>query len=62
MKRVLTSAHIPSSLEPSGLTRSDGKRLDESDSGSMEVRSLLVWDATYSDTFAPSYRPTQGPG
>ncbi len=64
MKRALTSVHIPSRLEPSGLMRSDGKRQDGVTLASWKSGCLLVWDATCLDTFAPLYRAhaTQGPG
>ena len=65
LKRALTSAHIPSRLEPSGLMRSDGRRPDRVTLTPWKSGCLLVWDATCPDTFAPSYRVQathQGPG
>ena len=53
--RSLTSARIPSRLEPSGLQRSDGKRPDGVTMVPWRCGKLLVWDATSPDTFAPSY-------
>ena len=53
--RALTSAHIPSRLEPSGIFHSDGKRPDGITMVPWESGKLLVWDATCPDTFAPSY-------
>ena len=53
--RTLTSAEVPSRLEPSGLHRSDGKRPDGITMISWRNGKLLVWDATSRDTFAPSY-------
>ena len=53
--RALVSAHVPSRLEPSGLYRSDGKRPDGVSIVPWKCGQLLVWDATCSDTFAPSY-------
>ena len=47
MKRALTTAKVPSRLEPSGLHRADGKRPD-----GITVES---WDVTCQDPFAPSY-------
>ena len=55
MHRALTSAHIPSRLEPSGIFRSDGKRPDGITMVPWENGKLLVWDTTCPDTFAPSY-------
>ena len=64
IKRALTSAHIPSRLEPSGLMRSDGRRPDGVTLAPWKLGRLLVWDSTCPDTFAVSYRAqaTQGPG
>ena len=56
LKRALTSAHIPSRLEPTGLVRTDGKRPDGVTLAPWKSGRLLVWDATCPDTFAPSYR------
>ena len=56
LHRALTSAHVPSRLEPSGLYRSDGKRPDGITVVPWKNRKLLVWDATCPDTFAPSYK------
>jgi len=53
--RALSSAKIPSRLEPSGLQRSDGKRPDGITVVPWKCGKLLVWDATCPDTFAPSY-------
>ena len=53
--RSLSSAKVPSRLEPSGLYRSDGKRPDGITVVPWKDGKLLVWDATYPDTFAPSY-------
>ena len=52
--RTLTSAKVPSRLEPSGLHRSDGKRPDGITMIPWRNGKLLVWDATSPDTFAPS--------
>ena len=56
VKRGLTAAHVPSRLEPTGLLRSDGKRPDGVTLAPWQAGRLLVWDATYPDTFATSYR------
>ena len=55
LHRALTSARVPSRLEPSGLYRSDGKRPDGITVVPWKNGKLLVWDATCPDTFAPSY-------
>ena len=46
---------VPSWLEPAGIYRSDGKRPAGITVVPWERGKLLVWDATCSDTFAPSY-------
>ena len=56
IKRGLSSAHVPSRLEPTGLDRSDGKRPDGVTLAPWHSGCLLVWDATCLDTLAPSYR------
>ena len=53
--RALTTAHIPSRLEPAGICRSDGKRPDGVTIVPWKTGKNLVWDATCPDTFAPSY-------
>ena len=53
----MASAGIPSTLEPSGLSRSDGKRPDGLTSVPWTHGRSLVWDVTVPDTLAPSYRP-----
>ena len=55
MHRALSTAKIPSHLEPSGLYQSDGKRPDEESVVPWKTGKLLVWDATSPDTFAPSH-------
>ena len=54
--QALTTAKIPSRLEPSGLSRSDDKRPDGMSIVPWRSGWLLVWDATCPDTFAASYR------
>ena len=53
---ALTSAKIPSQLEPTGFLRSDGKRPDGMNLVPRKCSKLLAWDATCPDSFAPSYR------
>ena len=53
--RSLATANIPSRLEPSGLSRSDGKRPDGVTITPWTRGRILIWDATCIDTFAPSY-------
>ena len=55
MHRALSTCHIPSGLEPTGLDRSDGKRPDGITTVPWKSGNLLVWDATCSDTYAPSH-------
>ena len=54
--RALSTAKIPSRLEPSGLSRVDGKRPDGVTIMPWSAGKPLVWDVTCSDTFATSYR------
>ena len=56
VKRSLDAAKIPSNLEPSGLYRGNGKRLDGASVVPWQRDKILIWDATCSDTFASSYR------
>ena len=56
--RTMSTAHLPSRLEPTGLSRSDGKRLDGVTLVPWRSGRLLVWDATCPDTFAPSHLPS----
>lgn len=53
--RSLRSANIPCILEPTGLFRNDGKRADGMSLIPWKDGKILVWDATVSDTLAPSY-------
>ena len=54
--RALSTAGIPSRLEPPGLLRSDGKRPDGMTLIPWSSGQPLVWDATCPDTFATSYQ------
>ncbi|XP_055355148.1 uncharacterized protein LOC129600635 [Paramacrobiotus metropolitanus] len=62
-KRALNSARMPSSLEPPGLDRGDGKDQTELPF-SLENGKPLVWDVTVADTFAQTYiaRTSRVPG
>ncbi|KAL1446386.1 hypothetical protein WDU94_005682 [Cyamophila willieti] len=53
--RSLASIHIPSSLEPSGLSRDDGKRPDGMTLVPWSHGQCLVWDSTCVNTFAETY-------
>ena len=55
IKRALSSAHIPSILEPNGVSRSDGKRPDGMTIYPWKNGRIMVWDFTCSDTIAPSH-------
>ena len=54
--RSLSSAGIPACLEPSGLSRSDGKCPDGLTLVPWEHGRPIVWDVTVPDSMAPSYR------
>ena len=56
LHRAFSSAGIPSCLEPSCLSRSDGKRTDSLTLVPWECGKPLVWDATVPDSLAHSYR------
>jgi len=53
--RALVRAGVPSTKEPSGLLRSDGKRPDGVTQIPWESGKCLAWDVTVVDTLAPSY-------
>lgn len=53
--RALTKAHIPASKEPSGLSRSDGKRPDGVTLIPWKSGKSAIWDVTVCDTLAMSY-------
>ena len=52
IRRALTGAGIPSTLEPYGLNRGDGKRPDGVTLFPWKNGRCLVWDATCVDTYA----------
>lgn len=54
IKRALATANIPTRLEPPGLFREDGKRVDGISLIPWHKGKTLVWDATCTDTYAPS--------
>ena len=54
VKRSLSTAGIPSVLEPVGLDRGDGKRPDGLTTFPFTSGKFLAWDATCTDTFADS--------
>ena len=56
--RALRSAGVPSCLEPTGLSRNDGKRPDGMTVVPWECGKCLVWDATVSHRLAATYLPT----
>ena len=64
IKDALLSAHIPTILEPQGLSRSDGKCPDGLSITPWDRGRPLVWDATCWDTYAPSHlhHSASGPG
>jgi len=56
--RALRQADIPAAKEPSGLTRSDGKRPDGMTLIPWQQGRCLTWDVTVVDTLATSYSST----
>lgn len=54
IRRALKSAGVPSLLEPTGVSRNDGKRPDGLTYGPWKNGRQLVWDATCSDTMCQS--------
>lgn len=55
VKRSLDGIKIPSSLEPSGIHRSDKKRPDGVTMVPWRCGKLMIWDVTCPDSLAPSY-------
>ena len=55
ISRALAAIDVPSVLEPPGLFRSDGRRVDWVTIILWEKEHALVWDATCRDTFTSSY-------
>jgi len=58
----MTSAEIPASKEPSGLTRRDGKRPDGLTLIPFQGGKSLVWDVTVTTPLAESYVDTAAIG
>ena len=56
--RALTRAGVPSSKEPSGLSRTDGKRPDGLTLIPWQGGRNLIWDVTVADTLAASHLPS----
>jgi hypothetical protein len=56
--RGLTRAGIASTKEPSGLSRSDGKRPDGLTLIPWQSGKCLIWDVTVADTLAASHLPS----
>jgi len=56
--RALHRAGVPSTKEPSGLSRTDGKRPDGLTLIPWQSGKNLVWDVTVADTLAASHLPT----
>ena len=55
---AMSAAHLPSWLEPTGLSCSNGKRPDGVTLVPWKNGRLLVWDATCPDTISPSHLPS----
>lgn len=51
----LSRAGVPSTREPSGLSRTDGKRPDGVTQVPWQRGKCAIWDVTVADTLAPSY-------
>jgi len=58
--RSLSSAGIPASKEPTGLTRLDGKRPDSLTLVPWQGGKLVTWDITVVSTLAQSYLHASG--
>jgi hypothetical protein len=57
IRRAFASAGVPAVLEPTGLTRNDGRRPDGMTLIPWKMGRPLVWDATCVDTLASSHLP-----
>ena len=54
--KLLAAAQVPSRLEPSGFSRSDGKRPDGITVVPWKSGRMMIWGVTCPDTFAVSYQ------
>lgn len=55
LRRAFATVNVPACLEPNGISRDDGKRPDGLTLVPWSRGKPLVWDATCSDTLAPSH-------
>ena len=55
ISRSLFRAGVPSTMEPAGLSRSDGKRPDGITQVPWRSGRAAIWDVTVADTLAASY-------
>ncbi|CAH2088946.1 unnamed protein product [Euphydryas editha] len=55
IKRALATIDVPALIEPTGISRDDGKRPDGLTLIPWERGRALLWDATCVDTLAPSH-------
>ena len=62
VKRSLSSIEVPSILEPPGLFRSDGRRVDGVSVIPWQAGHPLAWDVTCCDTFASTYKSLAASG
>ena len=64
VKRSLVQAKIPTTTEPAGLSRSDGKRPDGLTMTTWKQGKCLIWDVTVADTLCQSYvyQSSKNPG
>ena len=58
MSGIPVGAGIPATKEPTGLSRTDGKRPDGLTLIPWRMGRALIWDATVTDTLAASYLPS----
>jgi len=63
IRRAFQAAHIPTTLEPTGLLRNDGRRPDGATLVPWESGKSMAWDFTCVHRLAPSYAvPASVPG